>query len=139
MSSLPITAPLAGALGFFAVGVSGGSASLSAVMGASLFGGIIIWPFGLLLHMLFVEPPHGLPHLFGVSVPSFLMDCVTAIPAVMIGAASCCLGGSFLATATVGAALLYLLGQVVYFDLKPQENVHASPVKLHILGSSFPI
>lgn len=113
MSVLPVTSTVTGALGFFA-GAAGG-ASLATTMGVCCLGGVMLWPLGLALQI-------SVGFAVGDTSRFFPIECATSIPAAAAGALVWSMPVvSFVVTASVGAALLYLLGQVIY--IKTNENL----------------
>jgi len=108
MSLLPATSAVTGALGFFA-GAAGG-ASLATTMGVCCLGGVILWPLGIALQL-------AVGFSVGDSSMFLPLDCIASIPAAGIGALVCSLSlAQAVVAASVGAALLYLLGQFIYIN-----------------------
>jgi hypothetical protein len=119
MSFLPATSAVTGALGFFA-GAAGG-ASLATTMGVCCLGGVILWPFGIILQVCV-----GLS--IGDSSMFFPLDCIASISAASIGALVCSLPvAQMVVAASVGAALLYVLGQVIYINTNDEINASEDP------------
>ncbi|MDF1684885.1 MAG: hypothetical protein P1U36_09570 [Legionellaceae bacterium] len=116
MSFLPATSAVTGALGFFA-GAAGG-ASLATTMGVCCLGGVILWPFGILVQL-------SVGYSVGNGSMIFPLDCMASIPASGLGALVCSMPVvQVVVAASVGAALLYLLGQVIYINKNDEIDVN---------------
>ncbi|NCT56365.1 MAG: hypothetical protein GW760_01445 [Legionella sp.] len=132
MSVLPVTSTVTGALGFFA-GAAGG-ASLATTIGVCCLGGAMLWPLGLALQL-------GVGFAVGDTSMIFPVECVSSIPAAAAGAFVCSMPViQFVVMASIGAALLYLLGQMIYIktnedlDVNREEDRNAWGLTLSVIG-----
>lgn len=132
MSVLPVTSAVTGALGFFAGAAAG--ASLATTMGVCCLGGAMLWPLGLALQI-------GVGFAAGDTSMIFPVECITSIPAAAVGAFVCSIPVvQLVVTASVGAALLYLLGQIIYIkaneelDVNREEDRNAWGFTLSVAG-----